>query len=328
MLIYSIFTWIGFYSMAVGWFTGNNINSGKMRFTFLIGRDGTDGGRDLSQSAGCFPRLNVKSTSDRWVGEMWQKRKLDNNAQKHVDVPLSHNEEVNYVTIIYAYTDALCVALMSWAPPPTTHNHEARAGMITGDLFRLCGYEWNHSDQLIVNKDGTSAYASCGWFGTNRGFVHLLNINLDVMGNHFVKGYKNANLCGLDVGFQKGWNGELPKPPKKRSLPTSERHIATFGNQVRVHKELSAIELCDSPTSWGSSFLSIDEDIFCDMSTKTKIPICKVGETDGCFVYEKPGISGRGGYSTKRNMYVKGSTMKYNATYFVISDGGGKILDD
>ncbi|KAF9980754.1 hypothetical protein BGZ75_008020 [Mortierella antarctica] len=328
MLIDSIFGWISFYVTAVSWFTGDNINNGVMRFTFLVGRDGTDLGRDLQQSSGRFPRLYVRSTSGRRVGEHWQTGTLESNQQKHVDVPLSQNEEVNYVTAIYAYTDALCVAVMSWAPPSTTHNYQARAGVITGDLFRLCGYDWNHSGQIMRNGVDPDTYASCGWVGTNRGFVNLLNLNLDVMGNHFVKKYKNTNLCGFGVGFQQGWNEGVPKAPFKRSLPTPEIHIAAFGNQVRVHKELSAIELCDSPTSWGSSFLSIKEGVFCDMSTKTKIPVCKVGETDGCFVYEKPRVNGRGGYSTKRNMYVKGSTMTYNATYFVISDESGKIVDD
>ncbi|KAG0332446.1 hypothetical protein BG004_001264 [Podila humilis] len=327
MIIDSFFRWVGFFSVAAFWFTGDNINSSKMRFTLLVGRDGTDNNRELWGSNGRYPRLYVRSTSNKWVGEVWPKGELPDNSQKHVDVPLSHNEEINYITAIYPYRDALCLALMSWAPPPTTLNYNERAGIITGDVFRLCGYIWNHSGQYVHSAGGT-VHASCGWFGGDRGFVSLLNINLNVMGNHYVKGYANSNLCGLGVGFERGWDGSTPNPPSKRSLPTPERHVAAFGNQVRVHKELSAIALCDSPTSWGSSFLSIDEGIFCDMSTKTKIPICKVGETDGCFVYEKLRVNGRGGYSTKRNMYVKGSDVKYNATYFVTTDGNGKIVDD
>ncbi|KAG0196198.1 hypothetical protein BGX28_010429, partial [Mortierella sp. GBA30] len=116
--------------------------------------------------------------------------------------------------------------------------------------------------------------------------------------------------------------------PRKRSLPAPDEHVAAFGNQVRVHKSLSAIELCDSPTSWGSSFFSIEEGVFCDMSTKTKVPLCKAGETEGCFVYEKPIVNGRGGYSTKRYVGVRGSTVKYNATYFVTSDENGRVIDD
>ncbi|KAG0333972.1 hypothetical protein BG004_000608 [Podila humilis] len=241
---------------------------------------------------------------------MWPSGDLPDNSQKHVNVPLSHNEEINYVTATYANRDALCLALMSWAPPSTTNNYKERAGMITGDIFRLCGYSWNHSGQFISLEGRPSVHASCGWFGTDRGFLNLLNIILDVMGNHFLKGYANANLCGFGVGFQRAEMDQLHAPFKE---------IVAYFRETRR---------CLCPTSWGSSFLSIDGGIFCDMSTKTKIPICKVGETDGCFVYEKPRVNGRGGYSTKRNMYVKGSEIKYNATYIVLSDGTGRIVDD
>ncbi|KAF9899625.1 hypothetical protein EC991_008534 [Linnemannia zychae] len=347
----TIFTWIGFYSLASNWFTGNNINSGSMRFTFLVGRDGADmdRGDGLWGSNGYYPRLYIRSTSGRWTGEMWPAGKLDNNAQKHVDVKLDRNEEVQYITSIYTRHDALCLALMSWAPPPTTHNHKQRAGAITGDLFRLCGYPWNHSGQVIFNEKSVKSHASCGWWGTDRGFINNFNINLDVMSYGWLKDYKNSNLCGLGVSFRQGWNGEIPRPPTRgmlsasegplsapeESLPpsagpslTPERHLAAFGHHVRVNKELSAIDLCDSPNSWGSSFLSLDESIFCDMSTKTKVPICKSGDTDGCFVYERPRATGRSRYSIKRAMHVRGSPVKYNATYFVLSDASGTVHDD
>ncbi|KAF9962770.1 hypothetical protein BGZ70_007892 [Mortierella alpina] len=127
----------------------------------------------------------------------------------------------------------------------------------------------------------------------------MMTVNLEIMGHAFLK-HHQGTLCGVGLGLLKGHDGDVPGSPTMSSLPDTEEHIAAFGNQVRVHKDLSAIQLCDSPTSWGSSFLSLDEGIFCDMSTKTKIPICKAGETDGCFIYERPRVNGRGGYSTKR----------------------------
>ncbi|KAF8924902.1 hypothetical protein BGZ47_003610, partial [Haplosporangium gracile] len=138
------------------------------------------------------------------------------------------------------------------------------------------------------------------------------------MAEGFIDDFKGKDLCYWGVSMS---SGRPSRPWQKRSLPSSDEHVAAFGNQVRVHKSLSAIELCDSLTSWGSSFFSIEEGVFCDMSTKTKVPLCKAGETEGCFVYEKPIVNGRGGYSTKRNVGIRGSTMKYNATYFVTSDG-------
>ncbi|KAF9980554.1 hypothetical protein BGZ79_006316, partial [Entomortierella chlamydospora] len=165
---------------------------------------------------------------------------------------------------------------------------------------------------------------NCGWMVSKRdGFVGQLNINLDVMGESFIDGFKGKDLCYWGVSMASGFHSR----PRKRSLASPDEHVAAFGNQVRVHKSLSAIELCDSPTSWGSSFFSIEEGVFCGMSTKTKVPLYKAGETKGCFVYEKPIVNGRGGYSTKRNVDVRGSTMRYNATYFVTSDENGSVKD-
>ncbi|KAF9282956.1 hypothetical protein BGZ74_002050 [Mortierella antarctica] len=325
MLIDSIVGFVGFISMVVGWFNSDldDINRGSMRFTYLVGRDGND----MSGAGAWYPRAFARSTSGTWVGKAARSGRLESNEQKHVDALLSRNEEIDYLKITYWSKDALCLAVVSWAPPSTTHNYKLRAGMVTGDIFRLCGYDWNHSGQGIATNDGGFTYVSCAWMAIDRGFTKSFDLNLGVMGNHFIGNFKNSNLCGLGIAFERG-DERVPRDPMKRSLSSPSEHIAAFGNKLRVHKDLSAIELCDSPTSWGSSFLSLDEGILCDMSTKTKIPICKVGETGGCFVYEKPRVNGRNAYSTKRDVYVKGSTMKYNATYFVVSDANGKILDD
>lgn len=48
----------------------------------------------------------------------------------------------------------------------------------------------------------------------------------------------------------------------------------------------SAVALCDSPSSRGSDFLSVDEGLFCDMDTKTLYPLCTSNNTLGCFDLE------------------------------------------
>ena len=49
----------------------------------------------------------------------------------------------------------------------------------------------------------------------------------------------------------------------------------------------SAKELCQSPASWGHDFVSDNESLFCDMSTKKLWPVCndagQAGVTSGCF---------------------------------------------
>ncbi|KAF9383810.1 hypothetical protein BGX21_001498 [Mortierella sp. AD011] len=271
----SILGYVGFISTLVGWFP-TNPDQGQVRIKYWAGRDGWNNGFELKESGGELPKVDIRSTSNVWVGHgtmalQW----IGSNDQRQVDVDMSKNQEINYLTFTHDGYDATCLALIGWTP-------------------------------------------------NENGFVGLLNINLDVMGEHFIGDYKGKDLCYWGVGMA---SGRYPRP-KKRSLHSTDEHIAAFGNQVRVHKSLSAIELCDSPTSWGSSFFSIEEGVFCDMSTKTKVPVCKAGETEGCFVYEKPVVNGRGVYSTKRNVGVRGSTKKYNATYFVTRDENGRVLDD
>ncbi|KAF8925694.1 hypothetical protein BGZ47_003122 [Haplosporangium gracile] len=314
----SILGYIGFISTLVGWFPGNP-DLGQVRIKYWAGNDGWYNGGELWESAGSLPFINIRSTSNKWIGRGndWP-REIGNNERKQVDVRMSKNQEISYLTLTHGHNDASCLILIGWTPNDNIPNAERRKGYIIGDLFRLCGWTWNHSGQS-VRVAGTSKYGSvnCGWMVAGRdGFVGLLNITLDVMGEHFIDDYKDKNLCDWGVGMASG----KFKRPSKRYLLSSDEHVTAFGNQVRVHKSLNAIELCDSPTSWGLSFFSIEEGVFCDMSTKTKVPLCKVGETEGCFVYERPIVNGRGGCSTKRNVGVRGSTMKYNATYLVMSD--------
>ncbi|KAF9431771.1 hypothetical protein BGZ76_011724 [Entomortierella beljakovae] len=319
-------------SQLIGWFVSNS-DEGRVSIKFWTGNDGWYNGVELWGSYGTLPDIDIRTTSTEWT-RVPPLGRIGNNEKLQVDVRLKRNQEINYITLTHGGSDATCFALIGWTPNDRIPNAERRMGYIIGDIFRLCGWAWNHSGQS-VRIANTENYedVNCGWMVADKygraGFTGLLNINLDVMGQHFIKDYKNKDLCYWGVGMA---SGRFPRPtdPRttKRSLLSPEEHVATFGIQVRVHKSLSAVELCDSPTSWGSSFFSVEEGVFCDMSTKTKVPLCKAGQTKGCFVYEKPVVNGRGQYSTKRYVGVKGSPVKYNATYFVTRDENGSVIDD
>lgn len=324
----SILGYVGFVATLAGWFPSNP-DQGQVRLRFYAGKDGKfEGGGELWGSGGNLPVIDIRSTSNEWIGRSDHVyNEIGNNEQKQFDVPMSSNQEISYMILTSHAYDASCLALIGWTPNISIPHDERRRGFIIGDIFRLCGWAWNHSGQVVKVGD-TEKYepVNCGWMVAKRdGFVAQLNINLEVMAEGFIDNFKGKDLCYWGVSMRSGF----PRRPwQKRSLPSPDEHVAAFGNHVRVHKSLSAIELCDSPTSWGSSFFSIKEGVFCDMSTKTKVPLCKAGETEGCFFYERPIVNGRGGYSTKRNVGVRGSTMKYNASYFVTSDEGGRVIDD
>ena len=52
---------------------------------------------------------------------------------------------------------------------------------------------------------------------------------------------------------------------------------------VTPYPEHSAIELCQSETSWGPDEVSLNERIFCDMGTKTLFPLCDDKIEHDCF---------------------------------------------
>ena len=76
-----------------------------------------------------------------------------------------------------------------------------------------------------------------------------------------------------------------PKPKMvRRQDPGQAKGGKTF-NTVIISKSQnhSAKELCDSGSSVGPDFVSLDEQLFCDMDTRKTWPLCSAAKTDGCF---------------------------------------------
>ena len=49
------------------------------------------------------------------------------------------------------------------------------------------------------------------------------------------------------------------------------------------HKSQSAQQLWASSSSWGPDFVSLDESVFCEMSTKKAWPLCTEAMLENCF---------------------------------------------
>jgi hypothetical protein len=71
-----------------------------------------------------------------------------------------------------------------------------------------------------------------------------------------------------------------PKKPRARNQRSADRLL------VNSRPEQSARKLCNSPTSRGSDFASVDEGLFCDMDTKTLYPLCSATHKTDCFDLE------------------------------------------
>ncbi|KAG0276547.1 hypothetical protein BGZ96_003233 [Linnemannia gamsii] len=300
-------------------------DQGFVAVSIWNGNDG-DG---LEGSAGGFPWISIKGTGGEDLGrDMDQNRKLKNSAQVTVNVKVVDNIEVGTVRLSMHNTDAICAAMISWAPSSNMPNAEHRAGFVVGDLFYFCGKAWNHSRQQHYLKDKKEwVNLKCGWLdadNTAPKSTKFVTINTDIMSTTNLGHFDAAKNDICYWGFATATNAAYS--PMKRA----SEHLAKFGNQVHVSKDLSAVELCDSETSWGSSFYSIDEKIFCDMSTKTKIPLCENGNVAGCFNYISPRNSHSLGYSNQRRGSIRtpSGIRNFNVSYFTITDLNGNIVDD
>lgn len=80
-----------------------------------------------------------------------------------------------------------------------------------------------------------------------------------------------------DATPQRMYDYKQPRKPRPRNQASADKLV------INSRPEQSAITLCNSPTSRGSDFVSVDEDLFCDMDTKTLYPLCSQKVTTGCF---------------------------------------------
>lgn len=62
----------------------------------------------------------------------------------------------------------------------------------------------------------------------------------------------------------------------RQRLPWMEESLVV--SNITQHK---AKNLCSSDTSWGPDFVGTDG-MFCDMATKTLMPLCSTDDIDGC----------------------------------------------
>lgn len=87
---------------------------------------------------------------------------------------------------------------------------------------------------------------------------------------------------------------------KKRDVSAPVGHMrstdATNGRPGHVvisdFRQHSAAELCSSATSVGPSFVSTQDGLYCDMSTKTQYPVCSKTITSKCFDVDKKQLIG------------------------------------
>ncbi|KAF1834209.1 hypothetical protein BDW02DRAFT_569351 [Decorospora gaudefroyi] len=174
--------------------------------------------------------------------------------------------------------DATCI---SWIT--VTMFDGTRGGAWTGDIGPFCGQAFYYSvEPAGEKKDGTGEYVPrCTWIDANKsGTITSAALKFDV-GAHAEKvvdttirnGVCRYTIFGPD-------RGPIPGQPGRRS---DDDRPSWMTEQLIVSNRTSqpAEELCNSDLSWGPDFIGPDGK-FCDMGSKTLMPLCSSEAVDGC----------------------------------------------
>ncbi|SMQ52710.1 unnamed protein product [Zymoseptoria tritici ST99CH_3D7] len=228
-----------------------------------------------------------------------------------------HEQETTqgqYIDVI-ASDDEICISWILTAQP--SGSSEQRVWL--GDIGASCGQAWEYSSQTLSGGTNTTYWGKCVWMDTDGGKdidIDPVAITLRQMKiNTFAYGadaqdkgldyYCSATIvthddadpiearpAGPHARDSLGNSGGMsidprsvpqpprvtePKKPRPRSQKSTERLI------VNSRPEQSAVNLCNSPTSRGSDFVSKNEGLFCDMETKTLYPLCSTDQCTDCF---------------------------------------------
>ncbi|CAE7195967.1 hypothetical protein CFE70_007679 [Pyrenophora teres f. teres 0-1] len=173
--------------------------------------------------------------------------------------------------------DATCIAWITVVQFDNTP-----PGAWTGDIGWKCGQRWYNSVESAGRlKDEDKEYIpKCTWIDADHSndIVNAaLKFDVKAYGEN-VLDTVNGDACAPTLfGPDSGPIADQPgkRDTDDRPLWMTERLImSNFTSQP-------AEELCSSATSWGPDFIGSDGK-FCDMSSKTLIPLCSSEAIDGC----------------------------------------------
>ncbi|KAM0425253.1 hypothetical protein ACHAPT_009570 [Fusarium lateritium] len=245
----------------------------KGRSSLVSVRAGLDGKKLGSGTmGGKIGSIRTWNNNEKRLGEK-KNLKIESGDLLEVEVPQDNGQQATYVSIA-ATGDAVCIAyvVITWV------GGERYAWL--GDFGRVCGLPWYASNVYVNNGDYKP---TCTWIDgdkTNGLFVKAFSIHFPTFAYEPKKQYSKdpKNYCRIR-GFQGYRDLDLKQPvppPKNRKRAIGPKRRDTSGARVIVTKEAgyNTTELCESDTSWGPDFVSLDEGLYCDMDSRELFPVC------------------------------------------------------
>ncbi|KAF7441483.1 hypothetical protein A1F99_142130 [Pyrenophora tritici-repentis] len=172
----------------------------------------------------------------------------------------------------------------------------------TGDIGWYCGQKWynslNHAGRLLDSH--LYYFPKCTWVdadNTNYITAGALKFDTKAYGEDSIDTFR-GNVCKPTIFAQANEPiGPRPQSAHPQSVfpQPAHPHAAQPDKRGTEDRPLwmterlimsnftshPAEELCSSATSWGPDFIGSDGK-FCDMGSKTLIPLCSSKDIDGC----------------------------------------------
>ncbi|KAL8293856.1 hypothetical protein RB597_007648 [Gaeumannomyces tritici] len=252
-------------------------------------------------------------SSNGWGGTTCYDRYEKVGRGQFVDLEIfqTSNQQPQYIMLEQVDNDGICLAYATHTWP------DGNKFAWIGDWAETCGRHWYHSDVVIDNKSGKKT--KCAWLDKDKtdgqGAV-ALHLYMPAFAPNFGAGKgKPANwYCGhkgllhfLDKADEQlyMWRTHARSLQGRRSVDAGPEANQTAGGSVpvptaRVRSEAmatelivshdpaqSAADLCNSPYSFGPDFVSVPEQLACDMDSHTLWPLCSANVTGSCFDLDK-----------------------------------------
>ena len=292
--------------------TGTGDSETSDQDTLVRIRVGADDGGTQNNLGGNTPLVVGFDTNLRKVGDS-----KSNGNQAHIkngqfaNVRISGGRQTPTLDFTAGGTDGICISdvYMKWA--------DNQGFAFDGSWFKWCNMDWYHSSISLSTSTGDSFNPPCGWLDSDASAGHTLvgfrvdilelqNIpNINAWGKNDVQGYctKTFQFSGSSQDqYVKGnldtvgegdttKKRDMNKPKSTTNQTLSVTDVAGHRRKlvVSTYEGQSAQELCDSATSRGPDFVSLDEGKYCDMSEKKVYKLCSGRYTRNCFSLDRDG---------------------------------------
>ncbi|KAI0406548.1 hypothetical protein F4802DRAFT_613415 [Xylaria palmicola] len=271
---------VGIWQFADTLLPSHHIDASTYSIRAGVDKTAGDNGEKLSNAGGGIDLIKTYNSNDELIGSggtgyVTSGGRVDFTTEQT-------NTQQSITTEFYATHDALCIAYIT-----ATMEDGTQWGW-TGDWGFTCGLNWYPSGTFLQNsRNDSTASPRCTWIdGDHTNGIKAAVIAIkwpDFFGS---AGDDLADGCGSSLRAWDEPGGTQILSPSGVAAPRLGRRQSQRSDDRLIVSHFpshSAIEVCESETSWGPDFVSMAEGLYCNMETHEVLPLCGNNLTKDCF---------------------------------------------